>query len=194
MSVHAYRNRIRQNRELNTDGDVRETTPAPSKNVVTAIYFVGIIMWIIFIVILKLYKGIVGLHKGLSILAVFIIAIPLAVFLLGIFNSASSATISTELVGSTYLSSGLLVIAALLTWVSKDYTGDREQFVSVMVIGIFLLLLSTIDIWVRDSWVFYLIHIRSVIETMGLVLILFTLHLYLSNYDKAMEKGKKGHT
>lgn len=139
-------------------------------------YVIGIIFWIVLIVILRLYKQ-------PSLLGVLILAIPFVILAIGVVNAASNTVLSIELIGSSYLPFGLLIIAPLLAWTAKDYNGDKKQFVTIIITAFILLLLSIIDIWVREWWVPYIAHIRSILETMALALLIYALYLYMRSYQ-----------
>ena len=154
---------------------VREIREQTNVNIIIAVYVIGIIIWVIVIIVLRIYVG-------MTIIMGAILLIPIFIFTMGIMNANVIRTSeSSQVVGSFYLPFSLLIIIPLLAWTSRDYTGDKKQFIAILVFSIIFILLSIVDAWVRDSWLPYVMHIRSILETIGLVLIIFSLCLYL--YD-----------
>jgi hypothetical protein len=73
---------------------------------------------------------------------------------------------------TTFLSVGLL------TWTSQDYTGDKRQFVAIIIMSIIATSFSMFDLWIPRKWLPIYYHIRSVFQVWGLTLLIFGLVEY----------------
>ena len=136
------------------------------------IYTIAIVAWITLVVTLHLYTD-VDVISGILLVA------PVALF---IFSMANAEYITVELENKLFqvntLTLSLLVIIPLLSWMCKDYNGDKSRFINVIVAGILLALISLVDVWVRPSWLTLFRHIRSIFQTLGLFLIILAFYNY----------------
>ena len=119
------------------------------------VYIAGLVLWFAILHYLKLYKP-----DGYAIL---ILCIPIVSFIIG-FSNASSLTgeIEDELFKSNYLSVGLLLVLPLLTWINKDYKGDKKRFTKILVLAIITTMLSMIDLWLSEEYLSIIKHAKSI--------------------------------
>ena len=144
----------------------------PSPFIIVIIYIIGIIIWIIMIVVLKLYLQ-------PTVLSVVILMIPIVIFTFGIINAGVAVNTGITRIAPSYLPFGLLVIVPLLTLIGKEYNGNKDNFITVIIVSIILLLLSVLDVPVRNSIFPYASQLRSIFETTGITLIIFALYMFL---------------
>lgn len=150
--------------------------------VITTIYMVAIIFWIFLMLSLGLVKT-----QNMSILHVFIFVIPLAIFVFGIMNSkVITVEVEDELFTADYLPFGLIIVIPLLTWISKDYKGDKRMFINTVIVAIILSMISVLDIWVAPKNLFAVKHSKSALQTMSIALIVFAMFSYYKNYPDAV--------
>lgn len=181
-------NRSGRDRGLRRDHDDKTGTRealtdeerARRSRMIVIIYVVGIILWIILILALDLFTT-----GKLTLISFFIILIPIAIFAFGIYNSKSiTVEVEDELFVADYLPFGLIIVIPLLTWISKDYKGDKRQFINITIVAIILSMLSILDVWVAPKNLFAIKHIKSVLQTMSIALIVFAVYSYYSSYPQ----------
>lgn len=143
------------------------------------VYIAGLVLWFAILHYLKLYKP-----DGYAIL---ILCIPIVSFIIG-FSNASSLTgeIEDELFKSNYLSVGLLLVLPLLTWINKDYKGDKKRFTKILVLAIITTMLSMIDLWLSEEYLSIIKHAKSVLQTFSLVLLIYALYSYYSESEDSI--------
>ena len=79
---------------------------------------------------------------------------------------------------SNYFAFGLLIVVPLLTWLSKDYVGNRQKFINILIAALILAMLGLLDVWVTKKWLSTVKHTKSVLQTMSLILIIYALYIY----------------
>lgn len=135
------------------------------------LYIISICLWVFLIGAMELYQT-----NGLGWL---LLAIPIIVFGIGIYNSDDLCTnVEEAMFEADFLSIGLLVVLPLLTWVTRDYQGDRKKFLSLVVVALILTMLSMIDIWVPFRQLYLVKHLKSIFQTTSLSLLMFALYTY----------------
>ena len=142
---------------------------------IQSLYLLSSVFWLFLIFILLLFRT---NWSGWLILL-----LPIFVYGFGFYN-ASFITVEVEktLFSGTYLTIGLLIILALLTWFSNNiskipFTVYRK-YMMIIVISLFFLVLTIIDVWVRPEWVSYLKHLKSILQTAALTLVLYLLNSF----------------
>lgn len=165
--------------ESNNASGLKCTTNRSNMNTVRSlkiIYILSIIIWLVIILLFRLYNT--------DIVGLIILMIPFVTFTIGYYMShLVTKEVERSLFQTNFITVGLIVILPLLTWINKDFTGDRGQFVSVLVLAIILMLLSILDVWVPEGcWLSVARHIRSVLQTMSLILVIWCFYsFYLKN-------------
>ena len=142
--------------------------------IIQATYIISALVWIFMIGFLSLYRT--------DQIGALIVLIPLFTFGISYMN-ASYLTVEVEedMFKANFLSIGLLLVLPLLTWMNRDYTGDRKQFYAVLIGALIFTLLSLTDVWVRKRWVSLVKHVKSVFQVFSLTLLIFALYLYYIN-------------
>ena len=145
--------------------------------VIQTIYLIAAILWLLLVFYLNLYQV-----CGYGVL---ILIIPLVVFGIAYTNS-NRLTIETEedMFKANFLSLGLLIMIPLLSWLSKEYQGERDKFVCVIIIALIMTMLSLIDVWVRKRWISAVKHIKSIFQTLALTLVIYALYIFYAGRHK----------
>ena len=135
-------------------------------------YIIAILLWILLIYLLRLYIK-------ADFIVWLVLLIPVVLFAIGAYN-ANKITIEVEssVFQNNYLSLGLLIVIPLLTWISKDFAGDKKRFISVLILAVILNVIAMIDIWVTRDNLSVVKHVKSIIQTMASVLIVYALYTY----------------
>ena len=132
-------------------------------------YIVLLIVWIVSIVWFKLYIS----------PAWYVLLIPFLAFIYAALTSHNlTYDMEDEMFKASYLSIGLILALPLLAWMNKDFTGDKDHFVSVIFLALAFTILTYIDIWVTRRWLSVFKHIRSGLQTMAVTLFLFAIMTY----------------
>ena len=140
-------------------------------------YVFGLIGWLAIVIMLKLYDT--------DTVGMILLLIPFLVFLLGYYNAnIVTPEVEKEMFTTNYLSVGLIVILPLLVWITDVQSKNKSKFIALLVLAIILTLLSMIDVWVskREMSVYH--HIRSMLQTLSIVIIIYALYIfYLEKYN-----------
>ena len=140
------------------------------------VYVVFIFVWIFTIYYFELYN--------ISMVAFFILLIPIIVFISGIMEAPYS-TVETEngIFEASFLAIGLLVIVPLINWTRENYLGDCKKFITIAIVAIVFTLFSVLDIWLRGEYMRLNKHMRLSFETMSVTLFILLLYMYVINSD-----------
>ena len=139
---------------------------------VKVLYVIFIVIWIIVVVTLKLYTS----------PAWFILLIPIFTFTFAIFSTHNiTYEMEDEMFKASYLSVGLILALPLLSWMNKDFSGDKDHFVSVIFLALGFTILTYIDVWVTKRWLSVFKHFRSCLQTMAVSLFLYAITTYYMN-------------
>jgi len=143
------------------------------------VYILALVVWLLIICVFKLYLS--------DLIGWIIIAIPPIIFITGYCNSYYLCEdVEKENFQSNYFAIGLLLILPLLTWVNTDYKGDREKFTRILVLAIIIVMLSLLDVWVRKEYLSVSKHVKSALQTISLVLLIFAFYTYYIENPKGM--------
>jgi hypothetical protein len=144
----------------------------PEKSLTIQItYIISVLAWIFLIYITGLYET--------SLLGLLILAIPIFVFGFG-FVSARHLTVEVEesLFSANSLSIGLVILLPLLTELDKTYNKNKQLFTRAILIAIVLAMFSLLDVWVQPKYLSITRHIKSILQTMSLTLLIYALYSY----------------
>jgi len=138
---------------------------------VRLVYIVALVIWILIVALVKLYTT--------DVIGWIILAIPPVVFLAGYINSEYlTLEIERENFQANYFAIGLLLILPLLTWVNRDYKGDKIRFTKILVLAIIIVMLSLLDVWVRKEYLSINKHIKSTLQTIAITLLIYAFYTY----------------
>jgi hypothetical protein len=141
-------------------------------------YILGLIVWLLIVVIFELYDT--------DLFGLLILSIPIFVFFISLIN-APYLTVDTEntIYGFNYLPIGLSVVILIITLMNTHYEGNKEKVIVVTVLALMIAVFSAINIPVRPKWISLIRHIRSILQTYSLSLIIYGLYIYY--------RGRKRH-
>ena len=145
-------------------------SPRPSFYI-RILYILAIIVWIIIILALSL-------HHNNDVVCWLILAIPIVIFAFGAINAYHITADLEDSFMSSSLSLGLLIVIPLMTFINRDYKGDRQRFIAILVFAIIVSMASMIDIYVTPAWLPLTKHFRSIMQTYSIVLIVYALYSY----------------
>ena len=145
-------------------------------------YVFGLITWLAIVILLKLYQT--------DFIGGIILIIPFVVFLLGYYNAnVLTPEVEKQMFTTNYLSVGLIVILPLLVWITDGPSKNKSKFIGLLVLAIILTLLSMIDIWVSKRELSVYNHVRSMLQTLSIVVIIYALYIfYLEKYNHLADK------
>ena len=139
--------------------------------IIKIIYIIGLLFWLFLIIFLNL--------NCLPLLGIIFLLIPIIMFLLGFINSSSlTIEMEEELFKANFLTIGLIIALPLLIHISKEYCGDKCQFITVVFLSLVFSLLSLLDFWTRRKWLTVSKHIKSTFQTIAITLFIIALYLY----------------
>jgi hypothetical protein len=106
----------------------------------------------------------------------FILFLPLvAFFFTFLYLEHISVYVEESMLQSNYLSLGLILALPMLSWMLKEYNGNRKHFITVIVLALVLSLLTFVDIWVPENRISVYRHIRSSFQVMSVSLFIYAL-------------------
>lgn len=143
------------------------------------VYFFAILLWIFFAIYYHL-----AYRQRITIIGFLILTIPIFVYVTGLVNGKYiSEAEADELFSSNFLSISVLITVPLLTWLGNQ-VGEHQKFIPLILIALILILLSNLDLWVSQSWVNITRHIKSILTTASIVIIIYAIYaFYLSHCD-----------
>jgi hypothetical protein len=146
--------------------------PDAISNVLFYIYIVAILIWIVLIIALRLYEG-------LDFIGWLILLIPLVLFALAA-SKIRHITYDVEryIFKNDYLSVGTVIVVPILIWLASNYRGDRQRYIRILITAIIFALLAILDCWIPRKWLPVERHIKTILQTFSIVLIIFALYSY----------------
>lgn len=136
---------------------------------IRAVYILAIIIWVLLICYFRLYIT----------PAAFVLWLPVIVFAIGLTQMDKvSVEVEKDMFKTSLLSVGLILALPLLGWMSRDYSGDRGHYVSIIILAMVISLLTLIDVWVEKKWLPVYKHYRSCLQTMALTLLIYAVITY----------------
>ncbi len=148
------------------------------KNVILTIrglYVLATIIWIIIVYWGRFYKT--------DMLGKFILIIPIVMFLISFSNVEShTKKVSANMLKGNILSFMFLTVSLLINWLK---IGDRKKIYRAMIISIIFVTISLLDFWVNDKDYIYIIHIKTMAQTIALTLLTYA--LYIRYNDNVIE-------
>jgi len=147
------------------------------------LYITFIMIWIFIVMVTKLY-----IHS--DCIGALILLVPIIIFGINFFTCEFLDERSeSSLFQINYLTIGLLMMFPLINWITKDNIefAEKKMFPRTMFTGLILIVISIIDIWVPPKWLPVVLHYKSAMVTISLVLIL---HGFYSFYSFGFEFWK----
>ncbi len=125
----------------------------------------------------------------------FILFLPLAAFFITfLYLEHISVYVEESMLQSNYLSLGLILALPMLSWMLKEYNGNRKHFITIIVLALVLSLLTFVDIWVPENRISVYRHIRSSFQVMSVSLFIYALcAFYFYSYASMDDFQHPGH-
>lgn len=106
----------------------------------------------------------------------FVLFLPLfAFFITFLCIENVSVYVEESMLQSNFLSLGLILALPMLSWMLKEYNGNKKHFFTVIILALVLSLLTFVDIWVPENRLTIYRHIRSSLQVMSVSLFIFAL-------------------
>ncbi len=135
------------------------------------LYILACVAWTILIFSIGLYETKLG--------GFIILSIPYFVFFSGYYEAnLLTPEVEDDNFQSNYLSIGLLIVLPLLTFINGSFKGNRNKFVAIMILALILTMLSLIDVWVPEQYISYVRHVKSIFQTLSIILLIYALYMF----------------
>ena len=148
------------------------------------IYIFSMVVWVLLILGL-------GIFPGCNFWEVFILIIPILVFLIG-YNSAKYITVDVE----NFVTSGLLsfvlllIVIPVITLIYKQNPADKA-FLHLSILVLIFGILSLLDVWVTSKFVSIVKHVRSILRTFAIVILIYVLfHYFITKANYKISESK----
>lgn len=106
----------------------------------------------------------------------FVLFLPLVAFFLTFLCIENlSVYVEESMMQSNYLSLGLILALPMLSWMLKEYNGNKKTFFTIIILALVLSLLTFVDIWVPENRVTLYRHFRSSLQVMSVSLFIYAL-------------------
>lgn len=161
------------------DPYIKECYSEEKASQVRMVYIVALVIWILIIACFGLYTT--------DVIGWIILGIPLVVFFSGYANSDKlTIEIEQENFQANYFAVGLLLILPLLTWANREYKGDRNRFIRILVLAVIIVMLSLLDLWVEKQYLSVNKHAKSALQTIAIVLLIYAFYSYYIDNPNSM--------
>ena len=151
------------------DGEIPIKTYGHTKtSVVVWIYVVGIIVWLLIFLLLRFYRY----GWGVIIFGL----IPIVVFAIAICNAGE---VEEQTDAKVFRLDTLAVLGVFVFLAWHQHESEDNIFWIGLLMGILFILAASYDVWTKDKWIPIVRHVRSVLTTIGLSLILLSIYIYM---------------
>lgn len=141
------------------------------------VHIIGIILWLALVYLLELYRT--------DLIGILILIVPIFMPLVGISNVCY---LTREMEGEVFqvnvLSMSIILVLPFLSWVSRGHIENKSQYIKIVVIAIMISLFTMLDFWVTREWLSVIRHIKSILETMALVLVIYAMYTFYITYPE----------
>jgi hypothetical protein len=135
------------------------------------LYAVAIVLWVIILLALKIRPD--------DWVEWSLILLPVILFSMGIaFAKTMSVRMEEYMNRSNLITLGLVIALPLLDWIVKYHEGDRQSFIVACGVAIILSMLTLIDVPVPDNKVYIIKHLRSILQTYAVVILIISLYKF----------------
>ena len=132
-------------------------------------YILAIIFWFLVLYWLGLYNS--------DCMGLCILAVPVILFLIAFAQTPEL----TKPIESVFFQRDLTNIGIILLVPLGKLIEHREhghEIVKVLIAAIGFCIISTIDVWTSSKWVSIVRHLQSILQTYGIVLVVYALYSY----------------
>lgn len=162
-------------RSLHEEGEYNDEGPTLSECNKTAIviaYIIALIAWTALIVYFR-----IGFDNGVSIV---VVLIPYIIFITAIIFVPTD-TVFCDLRENTFFAIGLVAILPIITWFAQHYHGDKQRFITIAVTAVFVSMIALFEFCLPRSYICLLEHTRSILQTVGISLLIYVIAELLSS-------------
>ena len=154
----------------------------PNYGWIILIYFLAIVLWIFLIWMLALPMR--------DIFDVFIILIPFAVFLVGIFSAGWSMSYRNEdwVFRTNYANVAVVLVLPVLIWASARIDLHNE-FLLLITVSVIFMLLTFYDWWISDDRFSIVKHFRTMFQTISITLVIIAIKMFYHDRVAARKEG-----
>lgn len=154
-----------------------------SASTIRIIYLIAIVIWF-----LVVYWG--GFYKS-GIMANFILLFPVLVFGLAYHHVNNHTTdIIHRMLKGNIVSFLFLTVSLLVNWFK---IGDKKKVYKAMMIAIIFIMISLVDYWIPKKDLVFLIHIKTISQTLAIVMLTYALYIrYSDNITEIIADKKAG--
>lgn len=147
------------------------------KTKIRVIYLIAVIVWLIIIFLFGFYKT--------DVVGYFILFIPIFLFAISyFFVENGTVEFESEVLGGNYIAFLFLIISVIIRW-SK--IKQKRKIILALMVSIFLIMFSLLDVWVGKSNLILLKHVRTIFNTAALALLIYALY---ENYSEMLQGGE----
>lgn len=158
------------------------------RNWIYGIYFIGILFWLFLIWYLNIKIG--------NVWDILIVSIPFVVFFLSMWFADSPLSPHNEsmMIRNNYVNSAVIVIFPILIWATtkmeEEGAEGYDNFLLMVICSTIFGLLAFVDLWVGDDNYYIAKHVRTILHTFSLVLIIIALkQFYLDKINVTRGSG-----
>jgi hypothetical protein len=153
-------------------------TPTPNKvyspdqvRRVRILYAVAVFGWVCICAWLRMFTtGFVGF---------IIVVIPIVLFTMAIVNAPEFCTdMERHMFKTNFLSLGLIVTIPLFKIMTKNYKGDKTQYLYVILLAIVFTMFSLVDMWLSPNHLCLHKHTKSILQVYAVFLLVYAIWLY----------------
>lgn len=139
---------------------------------IQVVYGLAIIFWFLIIYSLNLYES-------LSLVETVILIIPIVLFILAMI-SINNITVRVEatVLKANFFTLGLFVALPLITLIKDDDMSDKAMFIKIAIVSIIFSMLTLVDVWVNHKYYCIQQHIKSIMQTYSIVLLVFAFYRF----------------
>lgn len=150
-------------------------TPYVQRNI-QIVYLIAAIIWLIIVYVFSLYCG--------NVILWLLLFIPLIIYGLNFYFVPEQTVFVTNLMFTAdFLSIGFLIVTIIINWYKEV---DKGPIFSLVVLALFLFGLSMLDVWVPEEKFILIQHIRSALETAGVIILVIVVYTYYLEVQKTV--------
>lgn len=136
------------------------------------LYVVAILLWIF---LTACYK----INPPRDIFELAILLLPVVCFIIAFVSiHMISESVEAMMLKANLLTIGLLVALPLINWTKETSVENKTLFIQLAVTAIILSLITLIDWWVPKKYIYMQKHIKSILQTFAIVLLIFGLYRF----------------
>lgn len=156
-------------RKFNCSGECVECYTDEKVTTVKWIYAIFIVIWIIVILLFKIY----------TLPFPVLLTVPVILFAIAFINASKlSEDVESEMSKIVYFPLIIIIAINVIIWCNKNQVENIKLISTCIIISMIFLLISSLDLWINRCWIFAYRHVQSAFETMAVGLIIYSLIAY----------------